>query len=40
VLLQTESRFADEGNNSQTARMWDLDGQAVGVSHQTTAIFG
>lgn len=40
VLLQTESRFADEGYNSQTARMWDLDGRAVGVSHQTTAIFG
>lgn len=40
VLLQTESRFADEGYNSQTARLWDFDGQALGVSHQTTAIFG
>ena len=40
VLLQTESRFAAEGYNSQTARMWDRQGRAVGVSHQTTAIFG
>jgi len=40
VLLQTESRFAADGYNSQTARMWDQHGRAVGVSHQTTAIFG
>jgi len=40
VLLQTESRFAADGYNSQTARMWDRQGRAVGVSHQTTAIFG
>ncbi|MCX7203659.1 MAG: thioesterase family protein [Burkholderiales bacterium] len=40
VLLQTESRYADEGYSSQTARLWDIEGRAVGVSHQTTAIFG
>lgn len=40
VMLQTESRYADEGYSSQTARLWDIDGRAVGVSHQTTAIFG
>lgn len=40
VLLQTESRYADEGYSSQTARLWDIEGHAVGVSHQTTAIFG
>jgi hypothetical protein len=40
VLIQTDSRYAGEGYNSQTARLWTQDGQAVGVSHQTTAIFG
>ncbi len=40
VLIQTDSRYAGEGYNSQTARLWTQDGRAVGVSHQTTAIFG
>jgi len=40
VLLQTESRHASQGYSSQTARLWDIDGRAVGVAHQTTAIFG
>ncbi len=40
VLIQTDSRYAGQGYNSQTARLWTRDGQAVGVSHQTTAIFG
>ncbi len=40
LLLQTESRHAADGYTSQTARIWDEGGRAVGVSHQTTAIFG
>lgn len=40
VMIQTDTRYAGDGYNSQTARLWTADGQAVGVSHQTTAIFG
>ena len=40
VLIQTDSRYAGDGYNSQTARLWTQDGQAIGVSHQTTAVFG
>ncbi|MFZ9405867.1 MAG: acyl-CoA thioesterase [Burkholderiaceae bacterium] len=40
VMIQTDSRYAGDGYNSQTARLWTETGQAVGVSHQTTAIFG
>jgi len=40
LLLQTETRFAEDGYTSQTARIWDDAGRPVGVSHQTTAIFG
>lgn len=40
LLLQTETRHAADGYTSQTARIWDESGRAIGVSHQTTAIFG
>jgi acyl-CoA thioesterase len=39
VLMQTECRFAAEGYTSQTARLWDGTGRAIGTSHQTTAVF-
>jgi acyl-CoA thioesterase len=40
LLLETETRHAADGYTSQTARIWDERGRAIGVSHQTTAIFG
>jgi len=40
VLMATETRHAADGYTSQTARMWNPRGEAVAVSHQTTAIFG
>jgi acyl-CoA thioesterase len=39
LLLHTETRHAAEGYTSQTARVWDVSGCPVAVSHQTTAIF-
>jgi len=40
TLLQTETRHAAQGYTSQTARLWSAQGRPLGVSHQTTAVFG
>jgi acyl-CoA thioesterase len=40
TLLQTETRHAAQGYTSQTARLWTAQGRPLGVSHQTTAVFG
>jgi acyl-CoA thioesterase len=40
LLIETVTRHAAAGYTSQTARIWDAQGQPVAVSHQTTAVFG
>lgn len=39
LMLHTETRHAEAGYTSQTARLWDESERPVAVSHQTTAIF-